>query len=58
MLKENMGNVRYRQKRYKETLKLLAEVLEIRQATFGEHHDMVGRTNANMGVIYMAIEQR
>lgn len=58
MLKENLGNVRYRQKRYQETLKLLAEVLEIRQATFGEHHDMVGRTNANMGVIYMAIEQR
>lgn len=54
--KENLGNVMYQQGQYKQTLALLDEVLESRKQTFGERHELVGRTNANIGSINISLK--
>lgn len=57
LVKENLGNIWFQQKRYDETIELLKQVLIARESAYGPNHELVARTNANIGVIHMSVQQ-
>ena len=51
-VRENLGNVYFRSKRYDETLRMLDAVLAARKKALGADSEPVARTQANMATVY------